>query len=629
MIHNVLITSLKGRKKNEEISYYYYNDGTKKVYCNALTSAEAGCKYVLADYKIDTILTFGSESTYDPGDDLHPMLLKEGKSLYLSDIREMSSYGLFRYRLTEYLDEINAEAQDCRELLDNDEQDDAKEFIHEFFKKHVKIDGASRFDRLFDKLASNPELRTFMEEELSKTVQERGSDPEKWQKWIQCYLYEKYIERGKMYLHENNKDVRIQFISSGINDDSGAAFTDLLIKNLLQINQISEYNNNDEVNLYLCLQEDNAIDTFVLTSLTETVRSMPGKRVNVVRIMMAETPSPGGLARIYDDTDKLAVSELLSGTRGFLRYGKTDMLMDFQKRAKIQNPKIDQVLYAMRSIDIGISLCDFTEIERGINNLKSFFSEVQWIEGDSFSEKYFNIVTGSIKQDYGPLLKGEKVEFIDLVKWAYQKEFWQQTLTMIESRAPQEFVDKGIFYYCDSPKRKEDVVSKFGQIYYDLKPYEKYKLEDVSHYFVKFYDRWKVPSSKRGKEYQMEYARTRVRELETNDEKIIKACTMCSDKDILTELLFSYYYLGDVRNATNHAVDETNGFISIMKDSDISERMRLITQTIDYFIYCYEKAIKMMETASPADNIQIDPVEIAEYANMIRRANRTDSRDKK
>ena len=61
----------------------------------------------------------------------------------------------------------------------------------------------------------------------------------------------------------------------------------------------------------------------------------------------------------------------------FLRFSLFFLPQKGKSRKKIQNPKIDQVLYAMRSIDIGISLCDFTEIERGINNLKSFFSEVQ------------------------------------------------------------------------------------------------------------------------------------------------------------------------------------------------------------------------------------------------------------
>jgi hypothetical protein len=166
------------------------------------------------------------------------------------------------------------------------------------------------------------------------------------------------------------------------------------------------------------------------------------------------------------------------------------------------------MLYAMRNIDTGISLCDITDIERGIARLKEIFNEEDQITGDSFTEKFFNIIVQGIRQDYGPLLSKDEIEFIDLVKWAYRKGFWQQTLTLIESRAPRDFADKGIFYYCDSEENREEVVEKFGKLYYDLKPFEKYKLDDIDHYFTKFYGRWRAPHPKDSREFQLEFAKT-------------------------------------------------------------------------------------------------------------------------
>ena len=63
MKKRIMITSLKDRKDRGEINYYYFNDGTKSMYIDALTSTEAGCKYILSNYDIDMIITFGSEST--------------------------------------------------------------------------------------------------------------------------------------------------------------------------------------------------------------------------------------------------------------------------------------------------------------------------------------------------------------------------------------------------------------------------------------------------------------------------------------------------------------------------------------------------------------------------------------
>ena len=137
MKKRIMVTSLKNRKYNGELNYYYINDGSRNMYCDALSSTEAGCKYILSNYDIDLILTFGSESTYDPGDDVKNMLLEEGKSFYMSDNSQMSSYSLLRYRLAEYLDDINSEVQDIRDSLNERQTRVAEGFIKDFMNNNV------------------------------------------------------------------------------------------------------------------------------------------------------------------------------------------------------------------------------------------------------------------------------------------------------------------------------------------------------------------------------------------------------------------------------------------------------------------------------------------------------------
>ena len=145
----------------------------------------------------------------------------------------------------------------------------------------------------------------------------------------------------------------------------------------------------------------------------------------------------------------------------------------------MENVYIERLLNAMRTIDVGISLCDITDIERGINTLRAIFDEGDFIPSDNLIESYFDIIINGIKDDYGVLVTGDRVNFIDLVKWAYRKGFWQQTLTLIESRAPRDFVHNGIYYYLDSEEDREKVVSIFGEIYYNLRHFEKYKLDAI------------------------------------------------------------------------------------------------------------------------------------------------------
>lgn len=173
----------------------------------------------------------------------------------------------------------------------------------------------------------------------------------------------------------------------------------------------------------------------------------------------------------------------MAGTEAFLKYGQTDLLVDYWERANLHNPKIDRIIYAIRNIDAGISLCDIADIERGIRSLRSVIKNDLPIGGETSVEKYFELVVESIRQDYGPLLEEDQIPFIELVKWAYRKGFWQQTLTLIESRAPRAIVEKGIYFYADGEKSRKHAIEILGQVYYDLRVYEKYKLDDVSHYY--------------------------------------------------------------------------------------------------------------------------------------------------
>ena len=246
------------------------------------------------------------------------------------------------------------------------------------------------------------------------------------------------------------------------------------------------------------------------------------------------------------------------------------------------------------------------------------------IAGETVIEQYFEIVVESIRRDYGPLLEEDQISFIDLVKWAYRKGFWQQTLTLIESRAPQDFVEKGIFFYSDGERSRRHAVEVLGQVYYDLRPFEKYKLDDVSHYYIKYYSRNRSTRTGDDDSYQMSYTELRVSELDTRDESLIRALTICPDRSVLKDLLFSYYHLGDVRNHTNHAMEEYSGFYTIMSDDDPGERMKTITQAVDFFIHSYDRVINLIN-GKRANVVTVRTAELADYAKALRDKSRRET----
>ncbi len=621
MKYRILITPLYGVIAGGKLQYYFNESEDRTCYCDALLSAEASCKYVLANENIDEIITFGTKSTYDPEDGLKSVVLKEGHSFYTTNIKDMSTYSLFRYRLAEYLDDINAEEQDIRELLNEEQQKAAADFVEGFFKK-FNSSGNTRFSRFFNHLMQDYELREEMKSAMNEAIPDFDAFSKNYITWSYQYLYNEMKDSAKMEILENNSDVKIRFIPVG--SDAIGAF----VENFTRImKNFGNPDNPHEVEVYMCIQSEDASDTFVMMNIMNLIKAMPESNISIAKIITTTKNPDGIISEISDDTDKFAVTDLLAGIRAFLKYGKTDLLLDYWNSTGLHNADIEQLLYAMRNIDTGISLCDISDIERGIDSLREIFREERNFGGDSFAEKFFGMIAESIRQDYGTLIKNDEIEFIDLVKWAYNKGFWQQTLTIIESKAPDDIVRKGFFYYSNSPECTQSVLKVLGQAYYDLKPYEKWKITNsVEHYYLKSYTVNRAPHKGDPRSNQMEMAKNKVTELDVAEGEGIRAHSLCSDREALKNLIFAYYYVGIVRNTTNHATEEFEGFASIMRDSDLGERMNKIIQSLDYFIHSYDVVAENVKASGKPVDVELITVDqVIEFSKTLKP--RFDDRD--
>ena len=459
MKYNVMVTSLYGGANRKHIEYYYASDGSRRLYCGAMLSAEASSKYILANHHIDEIITLGSNTTFDPGDDMVQIVLREGSSFYDSDPDNLSTYSLLRYRLAQYIDEISIERQDLRDLLNSEEQEKVKGFIKAFFRDRVQSQGDHKFNKFFDIIMQDRELKNAFNDALFEAFPEAAEDRERFGKWIASYLYGELKDTSKLELLEGNENVKIRFVPTEGSNSIG--FANKLSESFYEAINASE--EPLEINLYICIQSEDANDTVALMNFMEIVKSMPGSRIVIKKIATGTRAVDGSANRISDDTKFYGISDLLTGCRSFLRYGKTDLLMEYWKKQNNHDPYIERLLYAMRNIDYGISLCDISDIERGVNSLRKLFNEGPFVpDSDDIVEQYFALVIEAIKQDYGVMVRGDRTDFIDLVKWAYRKDFWQQTLTLIESRAPEDMLNRGIFYYCDSEEHKEDVIKNWS-----------------------------------------------------------------------------------------------------------------------------------------------------------------------
>ncbi len=618
MKYSIILTSLFKGNGNEGMTYFVNDDSGRRMYCDALFSAEAFSKYFLANHHIDEILVLGESRTYDERDDQVPMALKGGREFYDCNIEQLSTYGLLRYRLAQFLDELHSDDQSVDDLLDEDERLATTALLEDFFKQHREDNW--KFNRFFDALSRNDALQDDLWQAMDEGLPRYHEHPKAYQEWIKRYLYEQLKDSSKLELLEGNEEVMVHFLAT-----DGQRGANLVKKLKAELPTLGSADNEPmDIDLYLCLHNEDAIDTFSILSVIEHVTMMPGSRVNVIQV--ATIPTQDHFANpISDATEFYDSATLLTATRVFLRFGKTDLLSEYWIHLGVDNPFISRIINDMRIIDVGISLCDIADIERGIRNLRNELNNNSGQLGDSPIENLFSIVVESVKRDFGSLLDYNSNHFIELVKWTYRKGFLQQALTLVESRAPEDFVDRGIYYYCDSQETADNAIRILGQVYYYLKPNEKYKLDDISHYFVKYYGRNRCARGKNSYERQRNYAQQRIDDLDTQDEKVLRAHTCCTDREALNNLLFAYYRMGDVRNTTNHAIDEEED-VMMRAESDVSIRLETINQALRSFIKSYECVAEHLGEL-PAPIRKVTTQDLYAYSRTLRPTHPQDNRD--
>lgn len=577
-----MITTLFSGDNVSSIAYYYsHTDNGRTLYCDALMPVEAACKYLLSHERVDQIIVLGSEAPGGQAMSSDPVTLREGASLCAADPKTLSRYDLLRCRLAEFVAELHpedvADANPIPEAL----RQKIDACVRSFFENHFKGQTSPQPNRYFLLLAQDQALAAALHDALCQQISE-VPDETLTPLVLHC-LYLTMKDTCKMEVLEENLNTRIRYIP--IPGSGSATF----MSEPADIIAGSQDSSGEGADISICLQNNEASVTLAINNLINLANMMPDNLFRVCKTIATTCHSDVVANEICDVTTSQESLGLLSSVEAFLNNGKARGIVDYCRANDIQHPTIDRVVYALRNIDYGISLCDISDIERGIRSLRAVLGDQKTLEQVVAAAPIFGFVLECVRRDYGRLLETERIEFIDLVKWAYRKEFWQQTLTLIESRAPEVFVEKGFFYYCDSEEKREQVTRIFAQIYWDLRPYEKYKMNRVSHYFIKYCGRQKANKALHGREYVQSLAHARIEELQNTDPKEIRACSACTDPGALEDLLFAYYHIGDVRNATNHANESFDGFLEIMRDSDCSERMDTIRQAVDFFLHCYEK----------------------------------------
>ena len=595
MARNILMTSLSAMDSDLPVRYFSLKKEHGFDYCDALLDTEAGMKAMLARYDLDEIIVIGEAGTDDQESGLDAVPLRHGSALYSADPASFSTYDLLLYRIALFADELTQDRNEDDERLSGEAREKLARFIQRFQEENDELKD-KKFNRLFDLLAQNDQIYERFETALFQAFPELRDESAACMQWVKRYLYGALKPTAQLELLPVNENVRIRFIPESRIED-GKQWVESLMKMEKSIIQDKE-----EINLYISLSSSDAADTFIVLSMLNILVSMPGNTVHLKKIFTVRPLQRCMAGIIRDDTDGFGATELFPAIRAFLNYGKADMIVKLWEKSGARNESVASMIYAMRHVDVGLSMCNIPEVEDGILRLKKLFRDEKfWRESAEYG-MMFTVIAESIMEDYGTLLEGgDNVSFIDLVKWAYRHQFFQQTLTVIESRAPETLVKSGIFYYCNDEKLTEQITRQFARQRLDLKPYEYYKMDQIDHYFIKTYNRsGSKKSAARDEDPQRAYAMLRTQSVGNMDSSVITGYTACDSMETLENILFAYYRIGYIRNKINHAETGAAGETRLMvSESDESSALVWMKDGIDYFIDCYDKAMAEVQDKKP------------------------------
>lgn len=141
--------------------------------------------------------------------------------------------------------------------------------------------------------------------------------------------------------------------------------------------------------------------------------------------------------------------ELVSSMTEFKQYGRGNGLALFFDRK--DDEFTGELINVIQKISGAIAICNIVEFEDALERMKKLKKKLE--EGKVSGESQIKIVFEDIVENYDFLLKENRTQF-DIVKWCVDHYYYQQAITIIESRMPKMLVECGLLHYnaADVPK---------------------------------------------------------------------------------------------------------------------------------------------------------------------------------
>ncbi len=589
---NIFLTALGETKKRLDVKYYECEtaDGNP-VFTTGISVPEAGIKYILSRQVIDEIIVIG------PAKDGNRSITKrtnidEVQSSTAMELDDMSEFDFLTYRIAEFIKQIDFEILDISEKVSAHRKNKIKKMLSEF---RTGFAGNIDSNKLFVKLCSNDKLALQFRREILSNC-----DPDE-RKWVREMLYNSIDSFYKMHMLSENSNTNIRFVPI----ETDGTITIESINTI--VGQILE-GDRGEINLFMDIQGIDAIDGNTIISTFMLMDKCGGYSCNLKGLIHSFKASATFAGKVSNVIKSYDIQNLISGTELFLKYGKVEMLRNYWLSLESKNPVADRLFYGMDCIDEGITLCNVDLIASGMNIIRKVIRDYE-NEG-SGRDIYLEIIISAITADYGPLLKGDELSIPELLKWSLRKGLYQQTLTIIESKIPEDMVKRGIYYYARNEEDIKKILKDWNILYWNDSLKCRWAFNEVEHFFIKNYGRTAVDYRQKPDMIAKDYAKLRVTVIHKEVEGVLPAYSELENDDLLFELLLGYYRIGNLRNQVNHAiVEETD--LNSDNPAYRKDNRRILNVELGKFINLYNAACR--KTVKKHEPVLLAPEKLKNY----------------
>ncbi len=135
------------------------------------------------------------------------------------------------------------------------------------------------------------------------------------------------------------------------------------------------------------------------------------------------------------------VNQYVAGMNEFLSYGRSNTLEEYYK------DKDSELVKIIREISDSIQLCHILKFDEAIKRMGDYINDRR-NNKDKKKDDYSDLFINTIEKAYGELIDSKgRNKVINKVKWCVDNDFIQQALTIIESRMPNELLQRNIIAY--------------------------------------------------------------------------------------------------------------------------------------------------------------------------------------